>query len=261
MLATLAVLASRFSWELEGSIASLLGTGVTVVVRLGTSIELALVVSLRHWGDVSRWLEDAGLVDGEEVAPLAVPLAVPAAGVLEKKPRMLRCLPVDGAFLVADDGAFAGVRAAVADLSTILPCTAASYNDPTATHSCNDQWGNERRGDAGRRSWCMPRGTGQFKWNAKKPGSRRDVLGGRVHAKPDCWEPAPHTPSGSPPAHPIGSGCPTTSRHQMAQALTPPPASILARIPLPAYSPDTQFHLYRILPVLGPADTPMARRC
>lgn len=134
MLATLAVLASRFSWELEGSIASLLGTGVTVVVRLGTSIELALVVSLRHWGDVSRWSEDAGLVDGEEVAPLAVP----AAGVLEKKPRMLRCLPVDGAFLVADDGAFAGVRAAVAALSTILPCTAASCSNLTTTHACNE---------------------------------------------------------------------------------------------------------------------------
>ena len=135
MLLTLAVLASLFSWELEGSIASLLGTGVTVVVRLGTSIELALVVSLRHWGDVSLLLEDTGLVDGEGVAPLAVPLAVPAAGVFEKKPRMLRCLPVEGAFLVADDGAFAGVRAAVADFSTILPCTMASCNDPKATNT------------------------------------------------------------------------------------------------------------------------------
>ncbi len=124
MLATLTVLASLFSCELKGSAASLLGTGVTVVVRLVTSIELALVVvSVRHWGEASRLLEDAGLVDGEELA--AAPLVAPAAPVLEKKPRMLRCLPVDGAcfavFVVA--GVFAGVRAAGDDFdfSTILP--------------------------------------------------------------------------------------------------------------------------------------------
>ena len=125
MLATLTVLASLFSWELKGSAASLLGTGVTVVVvRLVTSIELALVVvSLRHWDEESRLLEDAGLVDGDGLA--VAPLVAPAAPVLEKKPRMLRCLPVDGAcfavFAVA--GVFAGVRAAGDDFdfSTILP--------------------------------------------------------------------------------------------------------------------------------------------
>ncbi len=124
MLATLTVLASLFSWELRGSAASLLGTGVAVVVRLVTSIELALVVvSLRHWGEESRLLEDAGLVDGDGLA--VAPLVAPAAPVLEKKPRMLRCLPVDGAcfavFAVA--GVFAGVRAAGDDLdfSIILP--------------------------------------------------------------------------------------------------------------------------------------------
>jgi hypothetical protein len=48
MASTLTVLASLFSWELLGSMASLLGTGVPVVVRREGSIELALVVSLRH---------------------------------------------------------------------------------------------------------------------------------------------------------------------------------------------------------------------
>lgn len=119
-LSTLTVLMSLFSWELEGSIASLLGTGVVVVVRLETSIELALVVSFRHWGDVSLLLVDAGLVDGEGLAPLVLP----AAAVLEKKPRMLCCLPVEAAFF-AVDGVFAGVRAGVAPIlsfTTTSPC-------------------------------------------------------------------------------------------------------------------------------------------
>ena len=96
--------------------ASLLGTGVTVVVRLEASIELALVVSFRHWGDASRLLVEVGWADGEGLAPLALP----AAPDLEKKPRMLCCLPVEGAFL-AVDGVFAGVRAAVAGFSPIFP--------------------------------------------------------------------------------------------------------------------------------------------
>lgn len=115
-LATLAVLASLFSWELEGSMASLLGTGVMVVVRLDTSIEFDLVVvSFRHCGEASLLCAGADLVEGDGVAPLAEP----AAPDLEKKPRMLCCLPVEGAFLTVD-GVFAGVRAVVAAFSPIL---------------------------------------------------------------------------------------------------------------------------------------------
>ena len=60
-----------------------------------------------------------GLTDGEELGALALP----AAGVLVKKPRMLCCLPVEGACpdFLAVDGVFAGVRAAAAFVSTILP--------------------------------------------------------------------------------------------------------------------------------------------
>jgi hypothetical protein len=115
----LVVLASLFSWELEGSSASLLGTGVAVAVRLDTSIELDLVVvSFKHCGDASLLVVvvDADLADGDGVAP-ATELAAP---VLEKKPRMLCCLPVEGAFF-AVDGVFAGVRIAVAEFSPILP--------------------------------------------------------------------------------------------------------------------------------------------
>jgi hypothetical protein len=53
-------------------------------------------------------------VDGEGEAPLADP----GAGILEKKPRMLFCLPVEGAFLAVEEvgvfAGFAGVRAAAA---------------------------------------------------------------------------------------------------------------------------------------------------
>jgi hypothetical protein len=115
MPVTFTVLVSLFSWELEGSMASLLGTGVTLVVRFWTSIELARVVSLRHWGDESFLPVDVGLLDGVELAPFGVP-AVP---VLEKKPRMLCCLPVEGAFF-AVVGVFAGVRATAAVFSPIL---------------------------------------------------------------------------------------------------------------------------------------------
>lgn len=99
--------------------ASLLGMGVPAVVPRETSIEFDLVVSLRHCGDESRFV-DAGLAEGEGVGP-----DVPAAGVLEKKPRMLCCLPVDGAWLVffAVDGVFAGVRAVAAFSPILLPVT------------------------------------------------------------------------------------------------------------------------------------------
>lgn len=116
----LAVLTSLFSWELVGSIASLLGTGVALFARLvGGAIELDFDLEL-SW----RVVVVVGLTDGEELGALALP----AAGVLAKKPRMLCCLPVDclpveGACpgFLAVDGVFAGVRAAAAFLSAILP--------------------------------------------------------------------------------------------------------------------------------------------
>jgi hypothetical protein len=76
---------------------------------------LARVVSFRHWGDESFLPADVGLLDGVGLAPFGVP-AVP---VLEKKPRMLCCLPVEGAFF-AVDCVLAGVRAAAADFSPIF---------------------------------------------------------------------------------------------------------------------------------------------
>lgn len=88
---------------------------MAVVVRRETSIELALVVSFRHCGDFSFLAVGVGLVDEEGFWPLLLP----AAGVLEKKPRILCCLPVEGACptFFAVDGVFAGVRA---DFSPIL---------------------------------------------------------------------------------------------------------------------------------------------
>jgi hypothetical protein len=124
LVLTLTVLVSLFSWELEGSIASLLGTGVVVVVRLEVSMELARVVSFKHWGDASLLFLEAGLIDGEGLAPLTLP----AAAGLEKKPRMLLCcLPVEGAFFTVD-GVFAGVRA-VADFSPILTWSTTSFDE------------------------------------------------------------------------------------------------------------------------------------
>lgn len=89
---------SMFSWELGGSMASLLGTGVTVD-RLGLMRKLVLVDSLRQ-------------VDGGSVFLAAVGVVFADADLL-KKPRMLCCLPVDTeptAFFCAD-GVLAGVFA------------------------------------------------------------------------------------------------------------------------------------------------------
>lgn len=79
---------SMFSWELEGSIASLLGTGVMLIVRLMVDIELDLVVSFRHWDRFFFCVEDTGPGEGFDADD-------PAPATLEKKPRMLCCLPVD----------------------------------------------------------------------------------------------------------------------------------------------------------------------
>ena len=116
LLATLTAVESLFSCELQGSTASLLGTGVMVAIRLTLDLELDLEVSVRH-GKMDSFL---GKVDGAGreagVAPEDEFGVVPAA--LEKKPRMLCCLPVeDPAWLGAD---LAGVRADDAGLPAML---------------------------------------------------------------------------------------------------------------------------------------------
>jgi len=96
-------------------IASLLGTGVALE-RLG-SIELDFVVSLRKRGVDSFFADGAVLADRDGLAALEL---VPAEA-LEKKPRMLCCLPVEGACpsFLAVDGVLAGVRAGV-DFSPMM---------------------------------------------------------------------------------------------------------------------------------------------
>lgn len=86
-LDTLCVASEWFSWEPEGSSASLLGTGVMLA-----GFRLARVVSLRHGDEAATAdlvAEDGGA--GELFW-----------GALEKKPRMLFCclLPVDDTELV-----------------------------------------------------------------------------------------------------------------------------------------------------------------
>ncbi len=100
--ATLALVETTFSWELGGSMASLLGTGV-MCARLGLAREFELVVSLRH-GDESGWL-GAGLA------------AVGVEADLPKKPRILCCLPPEAVppIFFVEDGVFAGVRAGIED--------------------------------------------------------------------------------------------------------------------------------------------------
>jgi hypothetical protein len=111
-------LESWFSCELQGSAASLLGTGVLFSARLTLAIELPLVLSVRHWttGSCSFFtVEGAGFDDGVATDELGV---VAVAVALEKKPRILLCcLPVDAPIWLGAD--FAGVRAT--DLPAILP--------------------------------------------------------------------------------------------------------------------------------------------
>lgn len=98
---------SMFSWELEGSMASLLGTGVMLMLfRLMVDIELDFVVSFKHWDIFLFCTEVADPGEG-----LDAELASPAA--LEKKPKMLCCLPVDPEGVLVD-------RAGVAVLPAIL---------------------------------------------------------------------------------------------------------------------------------------------
>lgn len=88
-------IASWFSWELRGSTASLLGTGVRVEGRLAKESELDFVVSLRQ----DEGWPSLGAGDG-------------VAEALEKKPRILFCFPADDDMAVpflATEGVLAGV--------------------------------------------------------------------------------------------------------------------------------------------------------
>lgn len=112
-------MASRFSWELMGSNASLLGIGVTVETRFTKDRALDLdVVSCRH----------------DDAAAALLALVVFEAGVapfdaaFEKKPRMLCCFAAEDEmvllpvllFFLAVAGALAGVLARRPGFSPIL---------------------------------------------------------------------------------------------------------------------------------------------
>jgi hypothetical protein len=117
VLATLTAVESLFSCELQGSTASLLGTGVMVTFRLTLDLELDLDVSVRH-GKRESFLDrvlpkEDGTCCGDG---LALEDVVPAA--LEKKPRILCCLPVEEPVWLGADRA--GVRAEEADLPAML---------------------------------------------------------------------------------------------------------------------------------------------
>jgi len=123
ILATLtARVESLFSCELQGSTASLLGTGVMATACLTLDMELDLVVSVRQgkraslsfWDGVLEDEDGGGCDDG--AAPDEEFGVVPAA--LEKKPRMLCCLPVEEPICLGADRA--GVRVGGAGLPAIL---------------------------------------------------------------------------------------------------------------------------------------------
>lgn len=98
---------STFSWELRGSAASLLGTGVMLDERLAKDSELAFVVSLRQVDGTLSFFEVDGVADAEEAGALALALGLGLGwAAFEKKPKMLCCFALD-------EGVFAGVRAGV----------------------------------------------------------------------------------------------------------------------------------------------------
>lgn len=104
-------IASLFSWELRGSTASLLGTGVRVVGRFAGTAELDFVVdSFKvEEGNALALLEGAGVEEA----------VLDGVADLEKKPKMLCCFPVD-AVLALFVCFFAGVWAGALDFSPIV---------------------------------------------------------------------------------------------------------------------------------------------
>lgn len=134
---------STFSWELNGSAASLLGTGVMLDGRLAKDNELAFVVSFRQVEDEDTLaaFEVDGVAEAEEAG-------APALGfgfgwlAFEKKPKMLCCFPVD-------EGVFAGVRAgALAGFSPIVSQMAGQF-DPVIQIHASDR--TQRRKTSARR--------------------------------------------------------------------------------------------------------------
>lgn len=115
-------IASLFSWELRGSIASLLGTGVEFVSRFAENKELDFVV-------VSFKQDDGGLASFDAGVRVALEACVGLLELdwvpdLEKKPRILCCFPFDDivellGFLVVA-GVFAGVGAGALEFSPIV---------------------------------------------------------------------------------------------------------------------------------------------
>lgn len=139
------VMTSTFSWELRGSAASLLGTGVMLDGRLAKDNELAFVVSLRHVDDTLSVLEVDEVADAaaeaEEAGTAALGLALGWLA-LEKKPKMLCCFAVDA-------GVFAGVRAAaLAGFSTIFSLVTGQF-DPITQIQTSDKV-QRRKTSAGR---------------------------------------------------------------------------------------------------------------
>lgn len=133
--ATLAFVESTFSWELEGSMASLLGTGVTVDLP-GFARKLSLVDSLRHVGEASAPLEADG-----------VGVFFAADAGLPKKPKILCCFPVDAEppVFFCVDGVLAGVFAVlgvdiVAALVRVPISEVRRIEVKRAKHSVNGGW-------------------------------------------------------------------------------------------------------------------------
>lgn len=125
------VVTSTFSWELRGSAASLLGTGVMVDGRLAKDNELAFVVSLRHVDGTLSALEVDGVAEADEAGALALGLDLGWLA-FEKKPKMLCCFAVD-------EGVFAGVRAgALAGFSPIVSQMAGQF-DPITEIQASDK--------------------------------------------------------------------------------------------------------------------------
>lgn len=138
--------ASLFSWELQGSTASLLGTGVSVVGRFCKDRELDFVV-------VSFKQEDR---DGLLSLEVGVEALLPVwAADLEKNPRMLCCFPVDESvellLFLAMEGVFAGVRAGALGFSPIFAVAASIGQQDTQLQDRNQTpTGNSRHKDTAR---------------------------------------------------------------------------------------------------------------